>query len=189
MATITTGGQPPSAPDAEPGAAPGYRLYRMSAERYNRLIETGALGPDDPVFLWNGLLVEKMPKGRPHVVAQNRVYKRLDRLVPEGWFAEQDQPFEIGERSVPEPDVKVVRGTQEDYLTRNPTPRDVWLVVEIASSTLGDDTGEQLRAYAASVPVYWVVNLKERRIEVYEAPSGPAARPAYGSAPRLRPRR
>ena len=31
----------------------------------------------------------------------------------------------------------------------------------------------------AGIPVYWIVNLQERRIEVYTDPSGPAEVPDY----------
>jgi hypothetical protein len=41
---------------------------------------------------------------------------------------------------------------------------------------------DKTRIYArASIPVYWIVNLVDRRIEVYSQPSGPTDQPAYGS--------
>ena len=180
MATITTASATAHDPATEAPAAPGFRLYRMSVDRYNRMVEAGVFCAKDPVFLWEGLLVEKMTKGRPHVVAQNSLVKMLDRLVPDGWYVEQDQPFDVGGRSVPEPDVKVVRGTLRDYLDRNPTPRDVPLVVEVADSSLAVDAGEVREVYAREgVAVYWIVNLPRRRIDVYTGPSGPTATPTY----------
>ena len=152
-----------------------YPLYRMSVEKYNRLIESGVLNSKDRFFLWKGLLVEKMTKKRPHVVAQNEADRVLGQIVPEGWFVEQDQPLELGRHSVPEPDVKVLRGTRRDYLTRNPTPKDVGLVVEVSDSSLPLDSGEMLEAYAAEgVPIYWIVNLPGRCIDVYSQPTGPS---------------
>jgi len=38
----------------------------------------------------------------------------------------------------------------------------------------------QLQLYAeAKVPVYWIVNLMDRQVEVYTEPSGPAAVPSF----------
>jgi Uma2 family endonuclease len=42
------------------------------------------------------------------------------------------------------------------------------------------DFGHTRRIYArAGIAVYWIVNLADRRIEVYTTPSGPGAAPDY----------
>ena len=42
------------------------------------------------------------------------------------------------------------------------------------------DSGEVLRTLAAAtIPVYWIVNIPRRRIEVYGHPSGPSETPCY----------
>jgi hypothetical protein len=48
----------------------------------------------------------------------------------------------------------------------------------IAAGILTED--DPRRIYArAGIPLYWVVNLVDRRIEVYSDPTGPAKRPDY----------
>ena len=82
--------------------------------------------------------------------------------------------------SEPEPDVAVVRGDIVDYLSRHPGPGDVALVAEISDSSRSQDRELKGRVYArAGIPVYWLVNLVERRIEVFTDPTGPDASPAY----------
>lgn len=67
------------------------------------------------------------------------------------------------------------------YQTRHPGPQEAALVVEVADATLRRDRTLKLRIYArASVPVYWIVNLIDRQIEVYTDPTGPAEQPSYG---------
>jgi Uma2 family endonuclease len=57
----------------------------------------------------------------------------------------------------------------------------VALVVEVADSTLAFDRGRKLLAYAyGGIPIYWIVNLIDRRIEVYTEPSGPVGTIGYG---------
>src|SRR5205823_1917874 len=64
---------------------------------------------------------------------------------------------------------------------RHPGPRDTALVIEVAESSLHIDETAMLRACArARVPVYWIVNLVNRRVQVYTDPTGPAEEPAYG---------
>src|SRR5262249_47209501 len=107
--------------------------------------------------------------------------KLLLGLLPDGWYAGAEQPIELGAKNVPEPDISMVRGAARDYPQRPPDARDVGLLVEVADTSLADDTGEMLRDYAASgVTVSWVVNLPRRRIDVYTEPSGPAEVPSYG---------
>jgi Uma2 family endonuclease len=79
------------------------------------------------------------------------------------------QPFIVGGCSVPEPDVAVVPGTDADYDTQHPT--QALLVVEVAASSLPQDRLTKSRIYtAAQVPEYWVVNLRDRCVEVFRDP-------------------
>ena len=95
------------------------------------------------------------------------------------WHVESHDLITL-ETSEPEPDVCVVRGDVRDYLDRNPGPADLALVVEIADSGLPRDQFIKKSAYAsAGIPVYWIVNLVDRRVEVYTDPTGPAKHPDY----------
>jgi Uma2 family endonuclease len=155
--------------------------HRMTIDRYQRLVESGVYGPDDPVFLWKGRLVEEMTKGNPHAFSSSSIVVLMVRLVPGGWAVRPDQPIVLSDNSMPEPDLAIVRGSLRDYLDRTPNARDLALVAEVADSSLMQDSVTKLKAYAADgVPVYWIVNLVSRRIEVYAGPSGPAETPSYG---------
>lgn len=68
----------------------------------------------------------------------------------------------------------IVRGETRQYRDRHPGPEDVALIVEVADSTLERDRGVKRKVYArAGIPVYWIINLLESVLEVYEEPSGP----------------
>ena len=74
----------------------------------------------------------------------------------------------------------IVRGETRDYRDRHPGPEDVALIVEVADSTLERDRGVKRLVYArAGVPVYWIINVLERVLEVYYDPSGPAENADY----------
>ena len=82
------------------------------------------------------------------------------------------RPITLGD-SEPEPDVMMVRGDTRQYRDRHPGAEDVALVVEVADSTIERDRGIKKEMYArAGIPVYWIINLVERLIEVYEEPVG-----------------
>jgi Uma2 family endonuclease len=76
--------------------------------------------------------------------------------------------------------VAVVRGDPGQYERSHPGPQEVALVVEVADASLYRDRSIKKQIYArAGIPIYWIVNLQDRRIEVYTAPSGPADLPDY----------
>ncbi len=161
------------------GAEPSPRL---TLDLYHRMVEAGILSPSDRVELLGGWLVTKMPIYPPHRIATRKVRIVLERLVPPGWYVDQDAPVTMPlSGSEPEPDVQVTRGDSGDYADRHPGPDDVALLVEVSDSSLPDDRGFKMRLYATDrVAVYWIVNLQDGWLEVYTEPSGPAAVPGYG---------
>lgn len=156
-------------------------IPRFSVARYQRMIEAGILTPDDKVELLENHLVLKMPRNPLHDGLILRLDKRLSRWLPAGWDLRGQSAVELAD-SQPEPDFAVVREAPDDYMSRHPNPADVGLVIEVADSSLLRDQRDKTRIYArGSIPCYWIVNLVDRRIEVYTQPSGPAAVPAYNS--------
>ena len=153
----------------QPGLAP--MVDRISVDEYERMVAAGVL--DDPrVELLDGLLVRKAGKTPPHVIATKTLGRLLERIVPPGWHIAREDPVRIPDFHEPEPDLAVVAGVPEDYRARHPGPGDVALLVEVAESTLDRDRGAKRSAYAGGgIPVYWIVNLVDRRVEVYSRPA------------------
>jgi hypothetical protein len=140
----------------------------------------GYLHENEPLFLWEGQIVEKMIKGPAHFAILTDLYHRFVRLVPAGWFVAQEQPMTLTDASIPEPGITIVRGVPHDYLKRSPSAQRMALVVEVADSSLPVDQGEVLKVYACeTVPVYWIANIPGRQIEVYTEPTGFTEQPYY----------
>jgi Uma2 family endonuclease len=168
-------GPPAERPDVLPVS-----VWRFSVEQYHEMVRAGILTEDDPVELLDGLLVRKMTKNPPHRAVTGLVREALDGALPEGWYADSQEPITLS-TSEPEPDGTVVRGTRRQYLDRHPGAGDVTLVVEVADASLERDQTFKKQIYAqAGIPVYWIVNLIDRRVEVYTDPSSPSEAPDYG---------
>jgi Uma2 family endonuclease len=166
-------------PDTEVSAVPSEPVWRLTVSQYHDMIQHGILTEDDPVELLEGWLIQKMSKNPPHRVSTRRARERLSRALPAGWYVDAQEPITTLD-SEPEPDVIVVRGDSDDYADRHPSPGDVALVVEVADASLHRDRTIKKRAYArAGIALYWIVNLIDRRVEVYSGPSGPSDQPDY----------
>ncbi len=89
----------------------------------------------------------------------------------------EEKPVVIPDFDLPRPDFSVVRGSFREYATRHPTPEDVLLLIEISDSTLAKDRYKKLPIYArARIPLYWIINLVHRQVEIYSL----RRRPGYG---------
>jgi Uma2 family endonuclease len=154
---------------------------RFTVARYLRMTELGILTSNDDVELLENYVLYKPPRNPPHDGTLQFVSKRLARHLLAGWDIRGQSALVLPD-SVPEPDVAVVRGDETTYLTRHPSAADCGLVIEVADSSLLRDQRDKTRIYArAGVPAYWIVNLPDRRVEVYTSPSGPTAAPQYGA--------
>jgi Uma2 family endonuclease len=167
------------------GTMAGFR--RFSVAEYHRLIELGILTEDDNLELLEGYLVHKMSRNPPHDAAIQKGMKKWLRLMPPGWDLRVQSAITLTE-SEPEPDFVIVRGDENAYLSRHPTPADIGLVVEVSDSTLPGDRDDKGRIYArAGIECYWIVNLNDRQIEVYTSPTGPAPDPRFAQRADHRP--
>lgn len=163
MATLVSPAPPPLAADP---------IWRLSVDQYHAMIDAGILDEDSPVELVEGILLEKMPKKPPHRLTAEEIRAALAAVLPAGWHILTQEPITLTD-SEPEPDVVVARGANRDYPDRHPGPGDIAMVIEVSDSTLGRDRGIKQRVYArAGIPVYWIADLINRRVEVRTEPRG-----------------
>jgi Uma2 family endonuclease len=172
--------QPIRTPPTGSADVPDVPIYRLSLDQYRAMARAGILDEDDPVELLEGWLVRKMTKNRPHSLVTGLIQDALTDLLLPGWHLTVQDPIATSD-SEPEPDVAVVRGKRRDYPDHPPGPPSIGLVVEVADTALGQDQGRKKQIYArAGIPIYWIVNLIDRRIEVYTEPASGAEPPDYG---------
>jgi Uma2 family endonuclease len=136
---------------------------------YERLADAEILGPDVRVELLAGALICKEPQYSPHATSIILVQRVLTEAFGPGWNVRSQMPVALDDESEPEPDVAVVSGDPRDY--RDAHPARPVLVVEVALSRLGFDRDHKGSLYArARLADYWIVNLPDRRLEVYRGP-------------------
>ena len=153
----------------------------MTVRRYQALIEEGVLTTLDRIELLEERIVPKAIHTPLHCSIRCQMHELFNRFRRDDERIREALSLELTD-SQPEPDFTFVRGRIRDYTERHPQARDTRLVVEIADNHLEKDRTLKLRIYArAGIPVYWIVNLVDNRIEVYTQPSGRCDDPTYAS--------
>lgn len=169
---------PPVAPaSGVGGGAPPPR--RFTVEEYHQLTELGILTEDDNVELLEGQIVHKMARNPPHDESLENTDYAIRAVLPPGVRVRNQSAITLPADGEPEPDL-VVCGPLDKRRGRKPGPSDILLVVEVADSSLASDRTTKQRMYArAAISVYWIVNVLDRRVEIYTDPSGPDTDPRY----------
>jgi len=140
--------------------------WPLSVEAYHVLGEAGLI-PKDTELLY-GFVYKKVSKSPVHSSLVTRFVRLLQAALPSGWLMRSEQPITCAD-SEPEPDVAVIRGSEEDFW--NEHPKTAELVIEICVSN-SDYDRSKLRAYAtAKVKEVWLVLVPERQIEVHRQPA------------------
>jgi Uma2 family endonuclease len=142
-------------------------LYRFTVEQFYRLDELGFFD-DRRAELIEGVIHEMTAKPA-HAIASELVLRALVVGFGPGWRIRPGAPFEIGRRTLLEPDYAVVAGQARDSgLTH---PNLAVLLIEISETTLRKDRTIKAHHYAkAGIPDYWIVNLVDRQLEVHRNP-------------------
>ncbi len=155
-------------------------LYpKVTVAEYHQMIKDGVFNDSDPIELLEGYLVQKMSHNPPHSAAVRKLNKRLLRLAPPSWEVLCQLPITLAD-SEPEPDGLLARGDEATFDDHHPLPAEIGIVFEVADTSRYNDRREKGRMYAhAGIPVYWIINVAGRQIEVYTDPDTAANPPAY----------
>jgi Uma2 family endonuclease len=110
-------------------------------------------------------------KGTKHAVCCSNLLEELATLLKGRAKLRCQDPILLSTDSEPEPDFAIVRDRADNYLSGHPTPDDIWIVIEVADSTLDYDRDVKGALYAeVRIAHYWLFNLLDRRLEVYSEP-------------------
>lgn len=155
-----------------PFTAPIPGLHRLTVKQYHKMIADGVFADDDRIELIEGYLVEKAVHDPIHDGTISLVFEEVMRIVPSGWVPRIQSSITLS-TSESEPDFVLARGTNRSFLRRHPGSADIGLVVEVSNTSLEFDRADKLRIYArAGLPAYWIINVVDGQVEVFEQPSG-----------------
>lgn len=147
--------------------------HRFTVTDFYAMAEAGVFQDHRRVELIHGQVVDMAAIGAPHFRAVTRLTMLLTSLVAGRAEVSVQGPVRLDDYSEPQPDLAVIRPQTGADETSPYFPADVFLLIEVADSSLLYDRRTKTPLYAASgIPEYWIVNLQEQVVEVHRRPDG-----------------
>jgi Uma2 family endonuclease len=141
---------------------------KFSIAEYYKLAESGILAPSERVELLNGQIIRMPPIGETHRTIVDKLTYLLVDKPRKRYQVSIDQPIRIENFNEPQPDVVLFKTEVEN---KHPTPEDIYLVIEVADTTLDYDSGVKLRAYEkAGIEEYWIIDVGKKAVNIYRLP-------------------
>ena len=142
----------------------------FTVAEYHQMIQAGVFGEDDRLELLNGEIMAMSPIGIRHVECINRLNTLLvPKLLGRATVSIQN-PIQADKHSEPQPDVALLRPRPKRESLASPD--EVFLVIEVADTSVDYDRNEKIPAYSrAGVVETWLVVLEDEVVEVYREPS------------------
>ncbi len=138
---------------------------RWTKQEYNDLVNRGIL--KGRVFLYRGELLQMPAMGALHCFGVSNITDWLSDTFRPEYRVRIQLPFECPDESEPEPDATVVTHEQ---MARLPHPNQAALVIQVSDSSIEEDHEMAFDYASARVPDYWILNMRDRQIEVYREP-------------------
>jgi Uma2 family endonuclease len=146
--------------------------HRFTVAEYHRMAETGMFASDARVELIEGEIIDTPPIGSPHAGTVGFLGKRFERAAGDYAFVFVQNPIFLDMDNEPQPDLMLLRPRPDFYRSAHPTPADVFLIVEVADTSLAYDTQIKLPLYALyGIPEVWLADVPNRRFMVHRNPT------------------
>ncbi|MEF8816284.1 MAG: Uma2 family endonuclease [Salinibacter sp.] len=144
---------------------------RFTVDEYERMAEAGVLPEDENVELLDGRIYRMSPIGSRRAACIRRLNQFFQVRLQSQALVSVQHPVRLDEASEPEPDLTLLAPQKDDYSTHHPGPDDVFLLVEVADTSLDFDRETKGPLYArAGISEYWVIALDDEQVHVFRDP-------------------
>ncbi len=143
---------------------------RFTVDEYFALAEAGILHQEERVELIDGEIIIMSPVNDPHRQSVNWLDHLLGAALGERAMVQAQATIVLNDGTAPEPDIAIIRFRSINDLV-TVTPEEIYLLVEVADSSLTFDRDTKLPRYAAAgIPEVWIANLVNRQVEAHSNP-------------------
>lgn len=145
---------------------------RFTVSEYYRMAAAGILTEDDRVELIDGEIVEMAPIGHRHAACVDRLTQIFVHRFADVAQTRVQNPIHLSEHTEPQPDLTLLHPRADFYASGHPTPEDIFLVIEVAETSVEVDRRIKMPLYARSrIPEAWLVDLEQETLTTYRDPT------------------
>jgi Uma2 family endonuclease len=137
------------------------QVRKLTVRDYYLLAQEGNLHPEERTELVDGQIIKMLPIGFSHSNVQAKLLAQLYRQEDPSRFRIWPGGLRISDTGERYPDISLVSPT----ISKQPTAQDLFLLIEIADSSLTYDLTEKKNEYErAEIQEYWVVDVQDKAI-------------------------
>ncbi len=145
---------------------------KFTVEQFHKMAAVGILNEDDRVELIRGEILEMAAIGTKHAACVNRLNNVLPGKLGDKVIISVQNPIGLDDSSQPQPDVVLLKPREDFYASAHPQPQDVFLIIEVADTTIKYDREVKIPLYAEEgVVEVWLVDINSECVEVYREPT------------------
>jgi Uma2 family endonuclease len=136
------------------------------------MVESGILYENDRVELIQGEIVEMSPIGTRHAACVKRLNRLFNRKLGDSVLIGVQDPVKLDDTSEPQPDVVLLQPREDCYESAPPQASDIFLLIEVADTTVQYDQEVKIPLYAEdNIVEVWLVDINGQCVEVYREPT------------------
>lgn len=145
---------------------------KFTVEQFHKMAESGILNEDDRVELIRGEIIEMAAIGTKHAACVRRLDNVLHQKLGDKVIISVQNPVGLDDSSEPQPDVVLLKPREDFYASAHPQPKDVFLIIEVADTTIKYDREIKIPLYAEQgIVEVWLVDINSECVEVYREPA------------------
>ncbi len=146
---------------------------QFTVKEYHQMAEAGILKEDDRVELIAGEIVKMSPIGLRHAACVNRIAELFFRHFIGRAIIQVQNPIQLNNENEAQPDLALLERRDDFYQEKHPQPEDIFLLVEVADSTIKYDREIKIPLYAENgISEAWLIDINRQLVEVYRQAEG-----------------
>ena len=146
------------------------RLFTV--KEYYLMYESGVFANGERVELIRGEIIKMAAIGRRHAACVDRCNDVFAYKLGKKVLIRIQNPLALDNTSEPEPDVLLLKRKVDYYESGHPRPADVFLLIEVADSTIDSDRELKIPIYAEDgITEVWLIDINSACIEAYRNPT------------------
>ena len=145
---------------------------KFTVSEFCKMAEMGIFRDEDNIELIEGEIVEMGKIGRRHAAYCDRLNDLFRDKFQKRVLIRVQSPVELNNLSQPQPDLALLRRRENYYESGHPQPHDIFLLVEIADTTIDSDREIKIPLYGQNgILETWLIDINEQCLEIYRDPS------------------